>query len=685
MKLHTLLAALLVFCAMSSAAFNYVGFYNGTNHDDSNAYWKFSQPTGLLIVEGKLYVADSGRNALYQMKEDYAVNSSPRLKFITGQANDGAISNPQRMAYENGILYIADGSSGKIRYYAGEGSTIEAWNTATNIEKATGLVFGNDSFYITDGGKGKLYAYSRQTKSYDHIAIETGGSDGFLTTPMDIRQYGEKYYIPDAAKNIIFVYGKDFKFEYSIGRGKGNVELRSPRGIRVYEGRVYVADRNQNRVVVFTMDGYPVETLGSSPAANFSYPEDIEVANGKLYVADSGNALVHIFSINYSNSGNDSVLNGIALANLSSSNLKRLQSAAMTLGISPKNVSFDAQIADAQHYYDQFIFSSAVSLSQTVIDTAVIEHAALGSEMDVKMRQILKAAQDKVDPYRPKATDAALKGMLSSFDGTVAQLSGKLSAKDYAGAAPLALLLQGAADDFVKAYNEKILEDKVKSTGQETQRLESMRNSLGQRLAAVKAKAAACMQTADFANADRLFAAATSEIDDDNFDAANRTLSFLEVEITTFEASLYSICREIDAALANITVIEFDFNATVSKPMLLPPNVDAERTLLAQARVSAYSNPQLGIAMAAQARETAKTKAKEAQTYSIGAAALLMMLGIIGVIAVAFFIHLRGRNRRHDAAKEAAGHEEEAKRGEHDEKAHEHMRAGHEKDTRAKK
>ncbi len=649
---------LVLLCSSAWASFTYTGSYNGSNPADPSDAQVFKHPSGLLYLGGKLYVTDSGRGALYVMNGSYAFNSTSRLKLISSQSSDSALSDPARMMEDGGIIYIADGTSGKVKYYAGEGSEFGAWNSGSNVGRAEGIAADNTSFYIADASKGRLVVYSRQTRAYSRIGVEAGGSDGLLSSPADVRSYGGKFYVSDSSKGLVFTYSSNLSFEYAIGRGKGGVELASPQGIKLYQDRLYVADRTNNRVVVFTLDGYPVETLGSTPNATFSAPEDIEVGNGNLYVADSGNRMVHIFSINYTVS-NDSILQAIAAANYSAAQLLALQKAAGRLGVAYANVSFATDLAEAQRYYSESLFSSASALAGKVSASASAEQIQLLSDLDLRERQLEKAALDKVAPYRQKAAGAGMAQALSDFDGADSKLLSAIGAKDYAAGAQLALSLGQQADDFASAYEAAQSSGKEAAKSQIKAELGQMLSWLQERLSAAKGSAALYMPQADFSNADRLLSDAQSGIAGGNFDAANRSLSLAAVEVSSFEASLASSSSEIGAALANISVIEFEFNASASKPMLLAANLDAERAQIAEAKKTAYSNPQLGIAMASQARDSAKAKAKEAQTFSVAASALLVMLGIIGAMGAAFYLHLRARRRKSEkAAADAAAREE---------------------------
>ena len=670
MKNAALALALVLFCSASWASLSFVGAYNGTNPGDPSNDYLFSQPTGLLYAYGNLYVTDTGKDALYAMAPyafntpltpNYVFNATSRLRYIASQGTDSSLSNPMHMTLDNGLLYIADGTSGTVKYYNGVGFGLSRWNDATNIGKASGVAMDNASFYITDQDKGRVMTYSRQTKAYSGIAVGSGGSDGLLSSPSDVRMYGGDFYVSDTGKGEIFVYDSNFTFLRSIGNGRGGVTLSSPAGIRIYDGRIYVADRNGDRVVVFTMDGYPIETVSSSPAANFSFPQDVEVANGYLYVADTGNGLVQVFAINYT-SGNDSVMQAIQAANYTVAQLKTLRQAADLLGVGYANVSFDADIASAQQDYTDMLYSSAASAAQRVAGAAGAAQADVASAIEVKARQLAKGAQDAVAPYRNAAAGLGLSGALAAFDNQSAQLQASLSMKDYYGVAREALALGQAGSGFASQAQQQQAMQKAQASGQIAGQLEGLKSVLASRLAAVENESASYNQTADFSGAEKLLSQAETQIAGGQFSDANVSLSQAGFEISSFESSLSSSTKDIGEALANISSTELAMNLSAAKPMLFPAGLGTERNLMAQARATAYSNPQLGISMAQQALASANSKLKDAQTLSLAAAALLVVLGLIGAIAAVFFIHIRHRRRQRQIAEERARKREEKRK-----------------------
>ena len=250
----SVLFALLLLSSAQFASFNYAGFINGTKNSDNSDFYKFGQPTGLLYVDGTLYVAESGKNAVYI----YDAESLARTKVLIGEGGVGPVQNPLRMAYEAGTLYIADGISASIRTYTGDGFNVQKWTEGSNLLKPTGIALDSEHMYIADTGKQQVFIYSRSTKAYEKVGIDKGPSDGQLDSPADIAIYGGNFYVSDSAKNVIFVYDQNFSLLSTIGRGRGGVSLLSPHGFQVDSDRIYVADSGNNRVVVFSLDGYPL-------------------------------------------------------------------------------------------------------------------------------------------------------------------------------------------------------------------------------------------------------------------------------------------------------------------------------------------------------------------------------------------------------------------------------------------
>jgi hypothetical protein len=554
------------------------------------------------------------------------------------------------MVYENGTVYIADGMSANIKIYAGVGTQIDKWNVATNMEKANGLALDKDNMYIADSVKKKIFLYSRSTRMYQKVAIGNGGSDGELSAPADIAIYKDKYFVSDQDKGYVFVYDKNFSFLYTIGRGKGGVTLKSPRGIDIYQDRLYVADMPLNRVIVYTLDGYPIETLDSNtPEGNFSYPEDIVVDSGKLYVADTGNKIVKVFAIAQT-TGNDSVSVLIKEANDSIADLASAQAAAQKLGVAFNQTTFSETLASAQADYRNFMFFSASSSAQKVIDGCASEKAALSQRIEFAAKKKLQDAQAAVAPYRQAAL-GSVAAELAQIDNTIVDVNAKLSLQSYSAAADAANSLPALTSKFVADAKGVVNKDEEQKKGSATAQAQMQIDSLSSRLGMLKDKAASYRQQYNLSKSESMIASAQGYVQDGDFESANQSLALAAAEISAYENSVAEIARDADSALTNITVVEYEMNASAAKPTLIPADLSPERLQLAQAKETLYINPQLAVAMAKSAADSASNKVKNAQALSLALAALLIMTGMAALLAVVFFLHLRGKKRHeHEGA-----------------------------------
>ena len=83
-------------------------------------------------------------------------------------------------------------------------------------------------------------------------------------------------------------------------RGSGNVEFNFPNGVALtQDGCIIVADYNNDRLQVLTVEGAFVAAIGSvrSKALRFNRPPDVAVHhNGKIFVTERENHCVQVLN-----------------------------------------------------------------------------------------------------------------------------------------------------------------------------------------------------------------------------------------------------------------------------------------------------------------------------------------------------------------------------------------------------
>ncbi|MEO8083544.1 MAG: VWA domain-containing protein [Ardenticatenales bacterium] len=127
--------------------------------------------------------------------------------------------------------------------------------------------------------------------------FDTGG----LYNPAGIAAApGGGFFVADSGHHRIAVIGTDGRVERAFGRlGNGPAELDQPRDVAVNASRdrVYVADRSNRRLAVFTMAGDPVGEWMAATDGQAFVPHAVAVApNGDVYVLSDGSRRVERFT-----------------------------------------------------------------------------------------------------------------------------------------------------------------------------------------------------------------------------------------------------------------------------------------------------------------------------------------------------------------------------------------------------
>lgn len=179
---------------------------------------------------------------------------------------EGLLNRPHGIALgPDGRLYVADSGNHRIAIFDREGNLIQAFG-------AYGLAPQSDAF----------------NEPWD-VAV---GSDGTV-------------YVADTWNHRIAAYDAEGRFRAAWGF-EGPSQIGSaqafwgPRGVTVdSEGRVYVADTGNKRIMVFNRDGQFLRQIGGPGGLQGELDEPVGLdfgPDGLLYVADTWNQRVQVFS-----------------------------------------------------------------------------------------------------------------------------------------------------------------------------------------------------------------------------------------------------------------------------------------------------------------------------------------------------------------------------------------------------
>lgn len=147
---------------------------------------------------------------------------------------------------------------------------------------------------ITDTALGALYVSNRNTGKTEQWGTTGVGK---LIKPIDVTTdtKGNAYVVDTSLKRVV-VFDSQGQYVNAFG---GSSVFGNPAGIVINEdlGRIYVIDSKKHSILVFTMSGEQLLTIGKigGGEGEFYYPSAIAIGpEGRLYVSDSMNFRVQI-------------------------------------------------------------------------------------------------------------------------------------------------------------------------------------------------------------------------------------------------------------------------------------------------------------------------------------------------------------------------------------------------------
>ena len=221
-------------------------------------------PSGIAIVDGSIYFADSNANVIRMQKKDGSYETIAGQAYVEGKKNgvssNATFSTPwDIVSYKKGYA-ISDAGNNRIRLLKnGKVSNL----VSKKLKHPTGLATGaKGELYIADTGNNRIMVLDAKGK-LSVFAGSTGGcKDGSLKKakflePTALYYYKKALYVADSGNHRIV----------KIANGKVTTIAGSSKGV---EG----------------------DKVGKAASARFSNPQGIVVKNDVVYIADSGNGSV---------------------------------------------------------------------------------------------------------------------------------------------------------------------------------------------------------------------------------------------------------------------------------------------------------------------------------------------------------------------------------------------------------
>ena len=152
----------------------------------------------------------------------------------------------------------------------------------------------NGHTFIADYNTHQIHVFDEQRKHMRSFG-QQGSGNGQLNSPTGIAvDADELVYVCNCCNNCIEMFRTNGTFVRQIGVGC----LSYPWGVTVNNKQVYVADTENHRISIFTLEGQLIRTIGSrgSGPGQFNWPSAVAISpDGDMYVTDY-NHRVQVFS-----------------------------------------------------------------------------------------------------------------------------------------------------------------------------------------------------------------------------------------------------------------------------------------------------------------------------------------------------------------------------------------------------
>lgn len=372
---------------------------------------KTKTPESLLSFPGKvladatnnrLFISDSNHNRIVVTDLDgnveYIIGSGkPGLK--DGSFSQATFKQPQGMALDGDILYVADTENHAIRKvnlqektvttFIGTGRQARQYNkrgtgTSVALNSPWDLLMKDGTLYVAMAGPHQIWKVNPQTAYAEPFAgtgqenIKDGPREQALfAQPSGLATDGTYLYSADSEVSAIRQIGLGSNGEVNTIVGKGlfqygdvdgtgdEVRLQHPLGVTSWNNKLLVADTYNNKIKLIDPAQRSSQTWagngkgkykdGSAGKASFNEPGGLSIANNTLYVADTNNNLIRTVNLKTKEVGTLMLkrIQNLQMETEASSPEKVIALDSQTISNEGGTFEITLKVPDSYHFNDQ--------------------------------------------------------------------------------------------------------------------------------------------------------------------------------------------------------------------------------------------------------------------------------------------------------------------------------------------
>ena len=249
--------------------------------------------------ENNVYVTDLGNSRV----QKFDSTGNFLTEWGTRGTNSGEFGHPTGITVSDEFVFVVDNKNHDIQKFTLDGEFISKWGGFGKdvgfFKSPRGITISDDNLvYIVDSGNARIQTFTLDGEFVSYFG-QSGKFGGNFVTPVDIAINSDKIYVTDPNQNKIIVFDIQGNFEKTFNDSVGGYPVY-PQGIAFdQEDNFYIVDYRNNRIIHYNEFGISLSMFGQmgNDNGNFKFPKDIAISNdGYLFVTDTQGHRIQKFS-----------------------------------------------------------------------------------------------------------------------------------------------------------------------------------------------------------------------------------------------------------------------------------------------------------------------------------------------------------------------------------------------------